>query len=164
MLLRTAPQDLPASARAMMLLGALMFVTSAMQLAAVESGHGMILPAVIDVLFLAAFVKVILALFRFPMRFMQTFTAFAGIHAGFGLAFAPLHYLNMHYVIGAREAAMQGLVGAIAFAYLALFVWSLRVMGHIFVHALETRLPFAIGIALLYLVGNFIVSAMAMNV
>lgn len=112
--------------------------------------------SIADVAFLVLFVKVILLVFRFSSRFPQVFCAAVGVDIGFNLLFLPLQYLTIMYGTDTGEDAISGFSAVLTFIYIAMFIWLVRVLGNIFLHALEVRLSFAIGITLLYLAGKAI--------
>ena len=161
-LMRATPQQLPAYTKLLIL--SCVFMVSMGILSGLATGltEVNLLETFVDLFFLLAFLKVLLWLFRFPMRFTQTATAITGSIALFSVLFIPLNFIATDFIgfNGEVQSEMQSSpAGAvIALIYLALFIWMLRVLGHIFLHALEVRLPFAIGIAMLYLMSSLFVS------
>ncbi len=165
-LLRATPQQLPAYRKLLILSCAFMVAMGILSGLATGLAEVNLLETVVDLFFLLAFLKVMLWLFRFPTRFTQTAIAITGSIALFSVLFIPLNFVAADLVGfgGEAQSEMQSSpAGAvIALVYLALFIWMLRVLGHIFLHALEVRLPFAIGIAMLYLMSSLFVSLMVM--
>jgi len=164
--MQATPQQLPAYKKLLIL--SCTFMLTMGILSALASGLADInlLEAFVDLFFLLVFLKILLYLFRFPMRFTQTATAITGTIAMFSVLFIPLNFVAAD-IIGFGENTQSEMqsspIGAVlALIYLALFIWMLRVLGHIFKHALEVRLFFAIGIALLYLMSSLFVSLMVL--
>ena len=166
-LLRATPQQLPAYRKLLILSCAFMIAMGVLSGLATGLTEVNLLETIVDLFFLLAFLKVILWLFRFPVRFTQTAIAITGSIALFSV-FVYTVELRLPPTLlvfgGEAQSEMQSSpAGAvIALVYLALFIWMLRVLGHIFLHALEVRLPFAIGIAMLYLMSSLFVSLMVM--
>ena len=166
LLLRADPQNMPPYRKLLILSCAFMVFMGALSALAIGVAEVNPLEAVVDLAFLLLFLKVLLLLFRFPNRFTQTAIAMTGSTALFSALFIPLNFMAAN-IIGFGEqasgAAQSSPAGAvIALVYLALFIWMLRVLGHIFFHALEVRLPFALGIAMLYLMSSLFVSLLVM--
>ena len=166
LLLRTKPQNMPAYRKLLVLSCAFMLCMGALSALAIGVTRVNPLEAIVDLIFLLAFLKVLLWLFRFPNRFTQTAIAITGSTALFSVLFIPLNFMAASIVGFGEQAsatAQSSPAGAvIALVYLALFIWMLRVLGHIFYHALEVRLPFALGIAMLYLMSSLFVSLMVL--
>lgn len=144
-LLRAGPQDLPASS-------ALLALTL---LAYIASGVVVLLPgadfssavgqALVDALLLAALVRLVLGWRGYPGRFEQTLAALAGSGAFLGLIAWPL-VVSIY-----RTDAQESL--AVAFQtllLLALFCWTLVVIGHILRHALSTTYAAGVLFAAVY--------------
>lgn len=120
------------------------------------------LQAVIDLLFLLIFFRVLLQIFKVSIRYKQTVIAVAGCKAMFSAIFIPLNYMTAQVIgfgdmvdVGAQNSAFGAVL---ALFYLTCFIWLLRVFGHILMSALEVRLSFAIGISLLYMMSSLVVS------
>ena len=161
-LMRATPQQLPAYRKLLILSCTFMVAMGMLSAFATGLTHVNLLEIVVDLIFLLGFLKVLLLLFRFPTRFTQTATAVTGSIALFSVLFIPLNFVAAD-LIGFGENAQTQMqnspAGAVlALIYLTLFLWMLRVLGHIFLHALEVRLSFAIGIAMLYLMSSLFVS------
>ena len=161
-LLQAKPQQMPAYRK--LLIMSCTFMVSMGILSALATGLTSVnlLETVVDLFFLLLFLKVLLRLFRFPVRFTQTAIAITGSIAMFSVLFIPLNFVAAD-IIGLGENTQNQMqsspAGAVlALIYLALFIWMLRVLGHIFSHALEVRLSFAIGIAMFYLMSSLFVS------
>ena len=164
LLLRADPQNMPPYRKLLILSCAFMVFMGALSALAIGVAEVNPLEAVVDLAFLLVFLKVILWLFRFPNRFTQTAIAVTGSTALFSVLFIPLNFMAANIMgFGEPAGAQSSPAGAVlALVYLALFIWMLRVLGHIFFHALEVRLPFALGIALLYLMSSLFVSLLVL--
>ncbi len=151
-LLRRGPQDVPASRllaglalAAYTLAGfGLLAVTMPLPTAAAQT--------VLDVVLLAAFMRLMLASPRLRSRFLQAFTACTGTGALFALVALPLAFWPHPASLDSTEALLPALL------YLGLLGWSVVVMGHILRHALSiTR-----GLGLVYAFVYLVVSVLAM--
>ncbi len=145
-LLRGKPQDLPSSRFLFSLtLGASLLVS----LPALTLNLGGPLPAlaagIMDIFLTIVFLRGGLYILEKDARFQQTATAVFGAGAILNVIAMPLEVTIASVAeSGATLPPMAGLL------YLALVVWSLVILGHILRHALDTRLGFGIGIAVLY--------------
>ena len=161
-LMRATPQQMPAYRKLLIMSCTFMVAMGVLSAQATGLAEVNLWETFVDLLFLLGFLKVLLILFRFPMRFTQTGIAMTGCIAMFSVFFIPLNFAaaSMIGFGGDTQADMQSSPGGamLALIYLALFFWMLRVLGHIFMHALEVRLSFALGIALLYLMSSLFVS------
>lgn len=171
MSLKAAPQDYPATSQSVLWVAVLMFaakILAVMILAAMVGEadaerlglrHNVIFRSAFEIVFLIVFLKAMLLLFRFPMRFPQTFCAVGGVAIGFGFLFIPIQYLTLAQGLGIAEDANPAMSPLLVIAYLAMFVWLVRVLGNIFMHALELRLLYAIAITFLHMIGKVAVMA-----
>lgn len=143
--LRAGPQDLPAGAGLAALLTAAWIAQGLlMDQALNEPASGARNLVAIAVQFVA--IAALLKLRNRAARIPQTFSALAGTGIIMGLlAFALLAQLD-------PGRPQRGL----ALAYLGLFLWSLVVDGHIYRHALSTRMSLGILVAVLIFAANFI--------
>ena len=156
------PQDTPyTSSLRNALIGFLLVINSASELISGKQISALVY-AVIDLIFLFLFVKIVLVVFRFAERLPQAFNALLAIHIGFAVILMPLHYLGVQYgllepqVIDTENTAIRTFL---TFVMLAMFIWMLRAMGYVYSQALEIRMVFAIGIAFLYMVSNLLIVA-----
>jgi hypothetical protein len=144
-LLRAGPQALPSSS----------FLLSASALAGLLTGTIVIVDALgnvftafmaqlLDLLLLAMLLMTMLRLKGLESRFTQAATALFGCGALINLVTLPLPLL------APEEGAGQQAAGPAFFLYLALIIWALVVVGHIFRHALEIHLVRGILIAVGY--------------
>lgn len=150
-LLRSGPQDLPASYPLLKLvlvayvLSGLLFLISGVGTLGLYSALVLV---VVDTLLLAGFTYLILRTFDYSARFIQTLTALAG--AGALLQFIALPLGWWFTWADNAEAAAQ----IPALLWLILMMWSLIVTGHILRHALSVSL----GIGVLCALGYVLVS------
>ena len=144
-LLKAGPQALPASS----------FLLSATALAGLLTGTIVIADAMgnvftafmaqlLDLLLLALLLLTMLRLKGLESRFTQAATALFGCGALINLVTLPLPLL------APEEGAGQQAAGPAFFLYLALIIWALVVVGHIFRHAMEIHLVRGILIAVGY--------------
>lgn len=176
MLLRSAPQDYPASSQSVLWLAILVLIANAVSITVLEAmigeaaaerlelRHNFIFQSIFEIIFLVVFIKAMLLLFNFPVRFPQVFCAIAGVNIGFSFLFIPIQYLTITYGLGAGEDMNSGMSPILAIVYIAMFVWLVRAIGNIFMHALELRLSFAVGITLLYMMGKIVLVTIVGNV
>ena len=143
--LRAGPQDLPAGAGLAALLTVAWLVQGLlMDQALNEPASGARNLVSIGVQFAA--IATLLKLRDRTARIPQTFSALAGTGLIMGLlAFAILAQLD-------PGRPQPGL----ALAYLGLFLWSLAVDGHIYRHALSTKMSLGVLVAVLIFAANFI--------
>ncbi|MDD9806227.1 MAG: hypothetical protein OXU83_06525 [Gammaproteobacteria bacterium] len=157
---RAAPQDFPVSPALLTAFCFLMAVSGVVSAKLANVPERMWIDAGVELAFTLVFVYVLLLLFRCPERFPQTMTALAGISALFNVILMPLNYLAVQMSFGEAPAGVSTppFSAVMALVYLGIFIWIVRVIGHIMLHALEVRLSFAVGIALLYMAGNLVLS------
>jgi len=141
-LFRNGPQDLPyapqALAGAVALSAALTFIAGSNL---PESGN-VAAQVAVATLFAAAFLYALLALRGLQARFVQSATAIFGTDAVIGF---PVVLLS--FPIGAQGPEQAP--GAAA-GILLLWGWHLVILGHIFRHTLELKLPLGLLLALAY--------------
>jgi hypothetical protein len=143
-LLRTGPQDLPASGFFLGLsLGC--YIAVSFLVAAVSSGipDGVRL-ALLDIGMLIAFVAALLYLQSKTERINQTLSALAGSGSLMGLFALPLVML-----IDPGQSSDQ-VPALLAGFWLLLLIWNLFVMAHIMRHALSSSFAIGLGAAVLY--------------
>lgn len=131
-LLRAGPQDLPASG--MLLVPALLaYIASGVIMLLPSTGFGSAAAqALADAFLLGGLLRLALRWRGFSNRFDQTLTALAGAGAFQGMIAWPLVASMYHTGAQGLAAPLQSLL------LLALFVWTLVVIGHILRHALST--------------------------
>jgi hypothetical protein len=143
-LLRAGPQDLPAAPQFLAFtLAGYFLVDVLISLLNFPIGAALAV-SLLDVLLLAAFAQVALRIVSKPERFNQTLAALAGTGQLLGLLALPL-------IRGLSAAQASGEPAAgLAFAWLAVLIWSLLVLGHILRHALNLSLTTGVGVGVLY--------------
>ena len=139
-LLRAAPQDLPSSSFLLIVMLALNLAVALVMILDAQVG---ILSAFLASLFEAA---LMLSALYFGLkfharlaRFQQAASALLGSGFLLGLLGLPLVTWSRH-----SESIEAGLL------LLALFIWSMVVMGHILRHTFDTSLNMGLGIAVMY--------------
>ncbi len=143
-LLRTGPQDLPASG---FLLGLSLacYVLVSFLVASPSSGFIVAVQlAALDVGMLAVFVASLLYLQSKTGRIGQTLSAMAGSGSLMGLFALPLVLLVDPDLPADQVSAL------LAGSWLSLLIWNLFVMAHIMRHALSTSFAIGLGAAVLY--------------
>lgn len=166
MQMKRGPQDVPRSPYLPGVLVGLFFLLefiSAQVTGAPNLGLALSL-SLVDIIFMVAFIKLILLVFGMIERFKQTFSAIVATHIGFLCLFLPLQYMLFPYV-GPQDAnvdqtAFSGVVVVATLVYFAAFMWFIRVQAYIYANTLEVRTVFAVGVVILQLVSNLIVSAL----
>ena len=143
-LLRSRPQDLPASALLVYLtLGLHAFSGTLLALAYQPLPWALAL-GVFDTAVLALLTASLLYVSRQPVRLQQTLSALAGSGALLGvLALVPTWWWVATQTGG-------GDLSLPALTMLVLVVWSIVVMGHVLRHALSAPLPVGIGVAVVF--------------
>jgi len=146
---RSGPQDLPVS-RGLLFLLVVPYLAQGFLAGRVidEADAGPRTVVAIAVQFVA--IAALLNLRGLQVRTMQTLTAMAGT----GLVFGLLSLIVLSRIDPAGPQPNLALI------YLALFVWSLLVDGHIYRHALSIKLGGGVLIAVLIFAANFILLRM----
>jgi hypothetical protein len=151
-LLRASPADLPPYA-VLLGLAATAYVLVGVLLLAPVAGIGTaVLQTLVDVALLAALLRLVLQVHGRAERFPQTLSALLGTGALLGLVAWPL-LLSMYaaQAQGGEPAALSIL------ALLALFVWTLVIIGHILRHSLSTSHVVGVLLATGYVVVSTVV-------
>ena len=146
-LLRAGPQDLPYSRDFLILTMAASLGAGGLAVAALEESRFALLELGLTYLFTLGFLYAVLSFRRLTSRFMQTASAVFGADALITLVALPA----LHAASG--EGAERPVTGL---AMLALGLWNLAVLGHIFRHALDTILPVGVLVALGYVIGSLL--------
>ncbi|MDX9766732.1 MAG: hypothetical protein RBT51_05260 [Ectothiorhodospiraceae bacterium] len=133
-LLRQGPQDLPASGSLLVLVLAVYFGVSVAIALPMYGSSLALTQALAETMLLGLFTRVILAIARRPNRWVQTFTALAGVGALLGLFVLPL--VHVLAPAGDEPGTLEGLASLV---YLGLIGWLLAAYGHVFRHALSLR-------------------------
>lgn len=142
-MLRTRPQDLPASTGFLLVSVVAYLATNLVLSLANESFSRALLTALLDLAVLYIFVRISLLVRRVPERLTQTLGALTGSGAILALLAAPL-------LILARPDTGVAVVPAVL--WLPLVIWSVGVFGHVMRHALDIPFPAGILMAIAYLV------------
>ncbi len=144
-LLRSKPQDVPASSTLMLLT---LFAAVASGVPAITGSVGGLAPALliglIDVVLILALLKVFLRMTGLSSRLLQTATALFGSGVIINLLSIPI---QMTLDVSSENSANQFL-GALF--YFVLLAWSLVIMGHILRHSFKLQLSSGVLIATSY--------------
>lgn len=143
-LLRTAPQDLPASGY---LLGLTLCCYLGVSFLVSLRSYGLLhalLVAGLDTALLVVFVLVLLYLQDKTARITQTLSALTGSGTVLGLFVLPLVFL----LEPGQTAEQVPLL--VSFFWLCLFCWSIVVVAHIMRHALSTSFAMGVAVSILY--------------
>lgn len=144
-LLRSKPQDIPASS-ALMLLTLLAAIASGVP--AITGSVGGLVPALmiglLDVALILALLRIFLGLTGLSSRWLQTATALFGTGVIINLLSIPVQVL----LDSSSDHSTSQFLGALF--YFALLVWSLVIMGHILRHSFKLRLSSGVLIAMSY--------------
>ena len=144
-LLRTQPQDLPASR---FLLGLSLACYALVSLLVSVRSYGMagaIQVAILDIGLLTAFVLCLLYLQSKTARINQTLSALAGCGSLLGIFALPLVLLVQPGQLPDQIPVVLSLF------WLLLFVWNLLVMAHIMRHALSSSFATGLAFSVLYM-------------
>lgn len=137
-LLRTGPQDLPAT-QSVITLSLLAYTATSIVLSVTTQSFGSaVLYGLADTLTLAVLTYTLLMVRRLPQRLTQTLSALAGTGVVIGLFALPL-------------VLIQNVPPLLR---LLITVWSLTVTGHILRHALNVSLPMGILASMGYLLAS----------
>lgn len=139
---RAGPQELPYSAHLLGVCLALSAVLSFLGAQQLRPGDPIALEVAVVTGFTAAFVYGLLSIQRLQSRFMQTATAVFGSNVVLAL---PVFVLSMPVAEHGPEDAGAALLGL-----LALVIWHVGILGHIFRHALSSSLGLGVLIAIVY--------------
>ncbi len=153
MLLRAGPQDLPAAPGVLQLAIVLYMLSAIGKLLLINPALAAFAQALLSVVVLWAYLRVILNARKIPERFNQTFSALLLTSAVIGVfMLGPLSALTPMLLQIAEGGDMQTVeVPAMAaYAWLGLSLWGLTLAGHIFRHALNTSLGVGVLVALGY--------------
>lgn len=146
-LLRTRPQDLPASQS---LLGLVAIVNVIIGTVLVSPALGNPFTAftasLVDTAVLAGFVLLVLKFRNHPERFIQTATSAIGVSAVISALSLPLQWM--------MPAPSEGMAAPSAesasLMLLILIVWLQVALGHVLRHAIDVSLMLGVGLAFLY--------------
>lgn len=144
-MLKTAPQDLPASPFLLGLTLLAYFVMSMLVSVLQWPIPQAVLTALLDTLLLTILCYALLWARLFGGRFLQTLTALAGSGALLGMIAVPL-------ILWQKQAGApaNGIAGLPSLLLLIWTAWNVVVVGHILRHALSTLFALGIGLAGVY--------------
>lgn len=152
---RRGPQDLPASTFLFRLVLVAYLVIGIASASIYQQAIAKIaLQVALDLLLFGTFFWIVLAIYRQPRRWLQTFTALLGTGTFLSVLALPLHLWRQ--ATGAEQSA--GLLPALGL--FALLLWSLAVIGHILHHALEIPYLGGILVAMCYFAINIALFAL----
>lgn len=150
-LLRSRPQDVPASRELLLLTIAIYFLLDLLLANLDENITSALTAALADTLFLLVFTLVLLLLCRKANRWTQTVTALAGT----GIVFAVL--LMPAVISLSGPDAMTSMQQALSILLYLVLIWYVVVLGHIFRHAMSSSFALGVFVSMLYLlIGVFI--------
>ncbi len=150
-LLRSRPQDVPASRELLLLTIAIYFLLDLLLARLDENITSALAAALTDTLFLLVFTLVLLLLCRKANRWTQTVTALAGT----GIVFAVL--LMPAVISLSGPDAMTSMQQALSILLYLVLIWYVVVLGHIFRHAMSSSFALGVFVSMLYLlIGVFI--------
>ena len=144
-LLRTAPQDLPASVTLTSLTVILYMATSFMMAAPQLPLGSSALAAFIDTLLMSSMSYIMLWARLMPDRWRQTLTALAGSGTLLGAIAIPLVYWEAQAGGSSQAALMPQML------LLAMLLWNLAVIAHVLRHALSIAMVLGALLSTFYL-------------
>ena len=129
------PQDLPTSETLLgMTLFAYMLVSTFLAVPVYGIGIGFI-QAILELVLLIVYTRIVLQLAQHQERFIQTLSALAGTGVVFGLISIPLVY-SLYQTIAPQGSPDMTVLRA----YILILAWLVVVYGHVFRHALSSRM------------------------
>ena len=141
-LLRCGPEELPHS---YVVSGFMIAINLVISIVIGSISHGVkiaSLSSIAGLFFSLAFTKIVLL--NKPQRFLQTFTAMAGVDAVISIVSLPSFYSLAYFELG--EMAQIFFSGTV----FALFVWTVIVYGYIFSKALSSMMSYGVAISVGY--------------
>lgn len=149
LLLKKAPQDVPFSRALTQMLLAVYALISFLMLFMSSHRLSAILQTGADILLLIAFLRVTLAWVHKSERYQQTLCALLGVDILLTLfSIAPTAVM---LVPNSGGLAILGF-----YLLISLILWHWAVIAHILSHALEQTFSFCVGLALLYMLANYL--------
>ncbi len=147
---KKAPQDLPYSRALLQLLIVINALTGFLILKIHTDWLSAVLQSLFGVVMLVAFNRLALFIAKKPARFYQSTSALLGSDTLIGI-----------FALPCLATLQTGHGSLLAFGVLlSLVVWHWAIIGHILRHALEQSLAFSLGLAFLYLVGAYTLTAL----
>jgi len=145
-LLRSGPQDLPASS---FFLGMVIFANVLINIFILHISKSLgisIITTLLGIVILVVFINLVLRFRQLPARINQTLIALFGTDTLIGLFVLPMeawfHQAKTAKAVASFPASMN----------LLLWIWSLVVLGHILRHALSATYATGFGFAVIYVV------------
>ena len=145
-LLRAAPQDMPASASLLKILVLLYLILAIVNTSSVNGISYSLIASVIDLAMLFIFTHLILRNKKY--RFNQTFSSFMGV----GLVIGVVHALSL--AMFSIDQDPQNMSEFVRLIFFVIFIWVVVVYSHIIRHAADTSMAVASCISLAYIVLN----------
>jgi len=131
--LKAAPQDLSFKPTLAVRLAFLYWFSGVLVLTTTLQPSDVVASMLLSLLILLAFVFGVLRVFNQQTRFIQTFSAVAGVGALFNLLSWPI----LMILSGDDGATDETMVPALSFVFLMMISWEVLVKAHIFKNALE---------------------------
>ncbi len=148
-LLRAAPQDLPASAVLQKILVVLYFILAFINTSSINNLTHSIIHSIVDLSMLFLFTHILLR--DKKQRVNQTFNSFIGA----SLVIGVVHTLGT--VMFSVDQDPQNISNMARLIFFIIFVWVIVVYAHIIRHAVEVSMSAASSISLIYIVLNVMV-------
>jgi hypothetical protein len=149
-LFKKGPQNLPSSAWLLRLLVVVDVIVSFLMISIRTDWLNSLLQAIVGILLIVGFSRLMLYLGRKGERFYQTTGALLGTDALIGFFALP----GMASMMIGRGALLAFIVT------IGLMLWHWAVTGHIIRNALGQTLTFSLGLAFLYMLGSYQVMAL----
>ena len=148
-LLKSPPQDLPASTGVLYLSVMMAFLVGVMRYAIVGGGYWSLLRSVLEVAVPGAILFFILTCFKLPARFNQSFSALCG-------SSAIIYLLALPVLPAFYAAASNDSYDLSVYLIIALDVWSLVVVAYILKHTLDVGFVTGVSLAIVIGMSSFI--------
>lgn len=143
-LLKSPPQDLPASTGVLYLSVMMAFLVGILRYAIVGGGYWSLFRSLLEVAVPGVILFFLLVFFKLPARFGQSFSALCGTSA-------IIYFFALPVLPAFHAAASNGSYNPPVYLIIAIDLWSLVVVAHILKHTLEVG--FATGVSLAIAVG-----------
>ncbi len=148
-ILKSAPQDLPASSVLQLILITLYFILALINTSSINNLSNSMIHSIVDLAMLFLFAHVLLR--DKKQRINQTLNAFIGV----GLIIGVIHTVSSVLLPSSQDP--QDLSAITQLIFFIIFIWVVVVYGHIIRHATETNMVVACSISLIYIVLNVMV-------
>jgi len=154
-LFRAAPQDLPGSTFLMSIMIVAYIFSGLLVISGVQPWPTAIKLVTIDTLLLAGLLYLLLWGMGLGNRFCQTYTAILGAGVILQLASWPILAWQGHNITQPEISNSLLISSLLLWTWL---LWNVLVIGHILKHALSSKLPYGIFLAMFYLFLSFNIS------